>query len=299
MRKQLQKLRPVVFENLTFDLLQAVGLVNLRWRTPGSDVGRDLQGEFTIQDIAGESTSQIWYVECKRYSKSIDWPTVHQKIAYAANHNADFLLFVTTASFSPQCMDEVQKHNQQRKLQVRIWPYFELESLLSLHRSVAQKYGLMTPNVAADAPLLSSQIELTKLLQSIYGRQLLRLSTEKALEAAVTFSELLNQRAGDIDRYGKYTIQQTKSLDDFESWSRVTGKISRSFDRFGIRALLAATRNLESLSEIVVNFQENETVRIGVRVVESNELVKLICFFGFLEIRQTRRYMEVRSSWGN
>ena len=120
MRKSLQKLKPTLFENLTFDLLQAVGLTNLRWRTPGSDVGRDIQGELVVQDISGDSTKQIWYVECKRYSKAISWPIVYEKIAYAANHNADYLLLVTTSSVSPQCADEIKKHNESQKLQLRV-----------------------------------------------------------------------------------------------------------------------------------------------------------------------------------
>ena len=93
------------------------GIRNLKWRTPGSDGGRDLEGEFTSPDFSGDYVPQKWYIECKRYAKSLDWPTVHQKLSVAINHKADFLLFVTTANFSTQCRDEVDRHNERNPRQ--------------------------------------------------------------------------------------------------------------------------------------------------------------------------------------
>src|SRR5437899_9603870 len=141
--QRLKELPPQDFENFTYDLLFLSGMRNLVWRTPGADGGRDLEGEFTIQDFAGDQTVQRWYIECKRYAQAIDWPTVHEKLSIADNHRADFLLFVTTANFSPHCRDEVDRHNRRGgTVQIRIWPYFRLDQLLSIHGQLAIKYGL-------------------------------------------------------------------------------------------------------------------------------------------------------------
>src|SRR5258706_15282013 len=103
---QLGSLHERDFENLVFDLAIAAGLRNATWRTPGSDEGRDIEGELTTVDFSGHTSVQKWYIECKRYSSSVDWPTVWEKIAYADAHAADYLLVVTTSHLSPQCKNQ-------------------------------------------------------------------------------------------------------------------------------------------------------------------------------------------------
>src|ERR1700737_1902420 len=98
---RLLSLTATEFENLTFDLIQEHGLGNLVWRTPGSDGGRDIEGDLPTRDLSGSLTHQRWFVECKRYTSSIDWPTVWNKVSYAENIHADFLLIVTTTTLSP------------------------------------------------------------------------------------------------------------------------------------------------------------------------------------------------------
>lgn len=69
---RMKAMHPSAFENLTYDLLFLSGIRNLRWRTPGSDGGRDLEGEFTVIDFAGDHIIQKWYIECKRYASSLN-----------------------------------------------------------------------------------------------------------------------------------------------------------------------------------------------------------------------------------
>ena len=80
---KLKALTPGQFENLVYDLVTSAGLRNAVWRTPGSDGGRDIEGEMATTDFSGFHTITKWYVECKRYAASVDWPTVWEKIAYA------------------------------------------------------------------------------------------------------------------------------------------------------------------------------------------------------------------------
>ena len=110
----LKRLHPEQFENLTYDILLLSGVQNLRWRTPGADGGRDLEGEVISVDFSGETVRQRWYIECKRYAKSVDWPTLYEKLTVAINHQADYLLLVTTANVSVPCRDEIQRHNERR-----------------------------------------------------------------------------------------------------------------------------------------------------------------------------------------
>ena len=108
---EFSQLPPDQFENMTFDLLHAAGLKNLVWRTPGADGGRDIEGTFSAIDFSRHYQNQSWYIECKRYSNSIDWPTVWSKISYADVKGADFLLLVTNANPSPSCETESLTRN--------------------------------------------------------------------------------------------------------------------------------------------------------------------------------------------
>jgi restriction endonuclease Mrr len=76
MLEKIKKLEPRRFENLVFDLVQIIGLENVVWRTPGADGGRDIEGDMEVRDMSGGLVLQKWFVECKRYRASIDWPTV-------------------------------------------------------------------------------------------------------------------------------------------------------------------------------------------------------------------------------
>src|SRR5258708_28477822 len=96
----LKRMEPEQFENLTYDILLLSGVQNLRWRTPSADGGRDLEGEITTVDFSGETVKQRWYIGCKPYAQSINWPTVYEKLTVAVNHQADYLLLVTTTNIS-------------------------------------------------------------------------------------------------------------------------------------------------------------------------------------------------------
>src|SRR5258708_22664595 len=87
---RLKRLQPQEFENLTYDILFLSGVQNLRWRTPSADGGRDLEGDVATMDFSGETVRQRWYIECKRYGQSLNWPTVYEKLTVAINHAADY-----------------------------------------------------------------------------------------------------------------------------------------------------------------------------------------------------------------
>ena len=132
--ESIKEMPPTSFENLVYDLASSAGLRNAVWRTPGSDEGRDIEGEITTIDFSGYYATTKWYIECKRYSTSVDWPTVWQKIAYADSHSADYLLIVTTAHLSPQCKTEISRwHADRRRPAIRVWDAANLEQM-PVHR---------------------------------------------------------------------------------------------------------------------------------------------------------------------
>ena len=112
MSKVLLDLSSTEFENLIFDLVKIKGAENVSWRTPGADGGRDIDSYIYETDFSGVVHPKKWYIECKRYASSVDWPTIYSKLAYAVSNNADYLLMCSTSKYTPIALNEVEKHNE-------------------------------------------------------------------------------------------------------------------------------------------------------------------------------------------
>lgn len=222
---------------------------NLVWRTPGADGGRDIEGIFTSIDFSNHYQNKKWYVECKRYSSSVDWPTIWKKIAYADGRGADFLLLVTNNNPSPACESEIAAWNEKRGVViVRVWRGYELEHILQGYPQVATKYGLNGKNIIAELSLQSLTFEVMKLNQSAYVSQEMGVSNVSSIEAGAALSELIFSRYSQIRSYGKMVTVKGESAPvyDWLSWNGSPG----DWDELGIRALLTMARHLSGSASI-------------------------------------------------
>lgn len=166
----LKALSPTEFENLTYDLMVATGLRNVTWRTPGADGGRDIEGEHFVMDLSGEATVDKWYVECKRYETSLNWPLVREKVAYAENHLADYLLISTTSDISPKCRDEIATWNIRRpRPRIRVWSGEQLATRIATHPPLLVKYGLTADPTSTKLAILPLALMALKALHAAYG----------------------------------------------------------------------------------------------------------------------------------
>lgn len=225
------------FENLTFDLITALGLRNTVWRTPGSDIGRDIEGDYFISDLSGQYQRQKWYVECKRYTSSVDWPTIWNKIAYGETHDADMLLFVTSSSLSPQAIDQVSRwNNSNKKPIIRFWGAVDLCAKLNLHPQIAKKYGLkpeVDSNIEAFTPSINLLLRITNSLSPEIGE-----TSQAKLWLLHSFSELISQRILDVKSgYGFYFREHTEI--DYFDWVDISKVNLLAFDKYSTRVLLA------------------------------------------------------------
>jgi len=230
-------LSPEQFENLTFDIVTALGLRNAVWRTPGSDLGRDIEGEYFISDLSGQYQRQKWYIECKRYAASVDWPTVWNKIAYAENHNADILLFVTSSSLSPQAVDQVRLWNDSnKKPTIRFWGGVELCAKLNLHSQIAKKYGLKSETdskLEAFFPSIDFLLRITNSISPEIGEV-----SQAKLLLLHAFSELITNRMLDVQSGYGFCFKEHTANDYFD-WVDTDNISFLPFDKYSMRALLA------------------------------------------------------------
>jgi hypothetical protein len=278
-------LEPEQFENLTYDILMLSGVQNLRWRTPSADGGRDLEGEVTIVDFSGETVKQRWYIECKRYAKSINWPTVYEKLTVAMNHQADYLLLVTTANISVPCRDEVQRHNERRGLQIRIWPFYYVEQLLTLHGQVAVKYGLVKSPQSLHLDFEKIMLELTKLAQATYAAVEFGQNPLDRVALVAAFTELISLRIGDSRKHGRFIIHSFKPDRDTYEWCKPNPLPAGHFDGTSLRAALATIKNILGVAELECRLERGEIVITvaSTDALRTNALFGLVSTFGMID----------------
>ncbi|UVK37846.1 restriction endonuclease [Mesorhizobium sp. AR10] len=258
---KISDLSPSQFENLTFDLLQAAGLKSLVWRTPGADGGRDIEGVFEAADFSNYYHHQRWYIECKLYSYSLDWPTVWKKISYADSRGADFLLIVTNSNPSPACETEISNWNANKnRLIVRAWRGYELDYILSNYPAVAGKYGLIGKSIDAELSLQGVMLEVMKTAQASHVAHQLGQPVSTPLEAGAALAELVSARQDQLRTYGRIVSSKTIAAPPDFDWLRWTGPLE-NWEEVGIRSLLTMVRYITG-SETVVARSEGASVEL-------------------------------------
>jgi hypothetical protein len=241
MTKLIGDLSPSDFENIIFDLVHALGLKNVVWRTPGRDGGRDIQGEWFVEDLSGHVGRQIWYVECKRYKSSVSWPTVWEKISFAESNAADVLLFTVTSSLSPQAVDEVNKWNTLRKSPIiRFWNGADIEKKLRLFPLLAIKFGLcQDPRIEIGGALLPVVNILLKYSIAAHSAGVFGISSEKKLRVLYSLADLISARLAEIEQEGVFSIAPFREPVDGFEWLENTENLEKlQVDRYAIRAMV-------------------------------------------------------------
>ena len=216
---ELEELSPTTFENLIFDLVCASGLVNPKWRTPGSDEGRDIEGEFFISDLSGFYQKQVWYVECKRYTSSVPWPQIWEKISYAENHDADILLLANSSTITPQAHNQVARWNESRKKPtIRIWNKVDIQEKLTVRKEISVKYGLSLSSMLDVIDSILPIVKLmTKVNHSLFSTEKSNPKYQGKLDLAHSLTELLDSRISEIECDGKVHWKYfDKSCDVYE-----------------------------------------------------------------------------------
>lgn len=237
----LKTISPEEFENLTFDLAQKLGMKNCVWRTPGRDGGRDIQGEYFVEDMSGFIQKQIWYIECKRYASSVSWPTIWEKISYAESNSADILLIATSSSLSPQAVDEVNKWNLQRnRLVIRFWDGSNITSKLQQFPDILIKYKLSdNPSKDTAIALMPTVKILLKYSDSTYSAHVFGRNIENKISIIHSLSELITVRMSDIDNYQHIVVQKYIDKKDGYAWLLGGHLVEEfGFDKYSFRAII-------------------------------------------------------------
>lgn len=289
--KKLAALSPTAFENLTFDLVRADSLQNVHWRTPGADGGRDIEGELSIRDFAGQTKLTRWFIECKRYKNSVDWPTVWPKVAYADNSQADYLLMVTTGKFSTRCLDEIEKWNGlNRRPAIRVWPGQEVAFRLFLKPEIAAKYNLIDGASPSAVQISSLALHVSRMAQSASAHAG-SAASGRYVTAATSLAILLYTRSMDLTETGSFRKSHRINKEVFPSYVNPTNlEVSSDFDWIGLLAYLSCLHVVTKANFIAAAAADGGLQLLLDRMPPGDlpdiELMREVAFWGGLSARQ-------------
>jgi hypothetical protein len=267
----MRKMSPRLFENLIYDMLIRRGLGNVKWRTPGADGGRDIEGEYVVSDFAGASRAERWYIECKRYRSAVDWPTVHGKLAYANNQGADYLLIATTSSLSATARDQIAIWNRtQRSPAIREWEGVDIERLLSRDLVLSEKYGFSASQKDREVSSIPLLTIVVKLMHEVYGESFKNGEPSPALEFAAAASEYA---AYWLDARAQSSGTANPRLDvtrDLFSWCDSSLNYNPKLNPYALRAVLTCLRFYFKQDRVAVRFPTGGRPRMAVKVSGQN-----------------------------
>ena len=225
--RKISNLSPTQFENLVYDCVRSIGVRNLVWRTPGNDGGRDLEGQVVVTDLVGIDKIEKWYVECKKYKVSIDWPTIWKKISYADCQQADVFLLATNSNPSPNCENEISRWNtSRRRPAIRVWRGYSFEELLATKPHIKLCHGLENSNIVLGNPSLSLSRLILGVVHSANSSLIFDSDVNQPLETASILTELLEQRLSDISVHGNYGSGQLLGKPPKYEWLDASGDYS-------------------------------------------------------------------------
>lgn len=273
--RTLEDLPPTEFENLIFDLMVSRGMTNVCWRTPGADGGRDIEGITTETDLSGAQVTRRWFIECKRYASSVDWPTIYSKLSYADSHQANFLLLCTTSKFSPAAITQVDAWNSShRAVAIRLWPKHELDLQLRQHPDLLLKYRLSSAPSTPGRSILALALALSKTVSSHYSRLVFEDGEpDLMLQAAQAFSDLLTRRMDDMERGGGIALTFPHALQTTQPLAGCTFRVdSLQIDETGLRAFVAY---LAALCNESIDIQAN-TDASSCKITSSANLAEIV-----------------------
>lgn len=260
--RSLGDLLPTEFENLIYDLMVAKGMVNVVWRTPGADGGRDIEAESVQRDASGTQSFAKWYVECKKYTGSVDWPTIHPKLAYADAARAEYLLLCTTSKFTPQAVNCCNQWNDARRFpKLRLWAGHDLKTQLAQFPDLEYRYGLAATQTSPGRSIVALALALSKTVGSYYSSVATgHTPANRMLRAAYALALLMQIRMEDIEARGVITPRLLKTTNGLAIDADFVG-IPQGLDEPALAAFCAHLCAL-TREHLTVTFSKGSTYTI-------------------------------------
>ncbi len=163
------------FEELTYDVLHALGFVNLSWRRgsgrggASADQGRDIVAQHLSKEPDGSERLETWFVQCKCHVRGVPPEKLDGALAWSAAERPDVLLFAVSNFLSNPAKVYLEKYerNNRPAFRVKRWERKDLERLLSSDPSLSRKYKLDPSDPAGTAHTAHLQYVLSPTMNTL------------------------------------------------------------------------------------------------------------------------------------
>lgn len=147
----LSKISPTQFEEFCFDLLVALGALNVSWRKGSNqdaspaDQGRDIQCDWEITEIGGQKHRETWFIECKHHKDAISPDKLQSAFAWAGAESPDVLLIAASGFLSNPTKNHIdaRTRNVGSTYRIRVWENKDFERMAARYPSILRKYQIV------------------------------------------------------------------------------------------------------------------------------------------------------------
>jgi len=138
------------FESFTYDLLSALGFVNLSWRRGSgkggatADQGRDVEAELRKREVDKTEFFEKYFVQAKHHKQGVPPEKLEGAIAWAVAARPHVLLIVASNFLSNPAKTWLREYEENNKpnFRIRVWERKDLEGLLVNNSHLIKKYKL-------------------------------------------------------------------------------------------------------------------------------------------------------------
>jgi Restriction endonuclease len=224
-----QQLDETEFEEFCFDLLVALGFVNVDWRkgtglrSSPSDSGRDIVAQLRQVDIDGSERLETWFVDCKHYQRGVPAMELERLLAWSQAERPEVALFVVSGFLSNPAKDYLSIWEQQNRppFRIRYWERPYLAKLARTKADLLAKYPIEGPRSMKEI-LEAEQEFLDKVW---YVRSLIHEERERERNGGWQVSVRRTAEKARERIRQQYFTDNVGPWDDFE-WGMVNGKLS-------------------------------------------------------------------------
>jgi hypothetical protein len=223
------KLSQTEFEEFCFDLLVAMGFVNVDWRkgtglqSSPSDSGRDIVAQLRQVDIDGSERLETWFVDSKHYQRGVPPKELQNLLSWSQAERPNAALFILSGFLSNPAKDYLETWTRQNRPPFRI-KYWERQFLVRMIRRSAgllAKYPIQGPRTQKEIIEAEKEyFDKVWYVKSLISEQRERETNGSQQLLAPGPAEGARERIRQM-----YGAENVGPWDDFE-WGMVNGKLS-------------------------------------------------------------------------
>jgi tetratricopeptide (TPR) repeat protein len=136
----INSIKDTSFQNLIYDLLKALGFINIKQRGGGSDGGRDLEAYYTyIRPNGDEFVVKCW-IQCKKQANGVSFGQIYQDIIRCSNQKVDEYYILSNYDTTPDCKDEIERGSGSWYCKIIDWTGLKLQDILFNHPDICKYY---------------------------------------------------------------------------------------------------------------------------------------------------------------